>query len=114
MLRVDDEVVHRASTMRTLLIAVFVLTVLPAAEAGPGHAPEPPPVATHVTRGVVKSLSTTTLVVTRRHHGDITFTIDPRAQWDGPITIGSAVSVRYREEGQTHVASAVVLHHPTE
>jgi hypothetical protein len=72
-----------------------------------------PPVPTHAVRGVVKSISTFYLVVAtssgKKAH-DITLVLDAATEKDGEITIGSIVSVRYRIEGRTLVATAVAAH----
>jgi hypothetical protein len=67
----------------------------------------------HATRGVVKAIDEAALVVTRpRNRGDITFKLDPRTHRDGKIVVGSTVSVRYRDDGKTHVATAIALQKP--
>lgn len=65
---------------------------------------------THAVRGVVKSTDATSLVVTRarRNTNDLTFALTPSTLREGSITVGSTVSVRYRTEGDTLVATAVV------
>jgi hypothetical protein len=70
----------------------------------------PSPVASHATAGVVKSIGATTLVITRsgRHGGDMAFVLNPSTHREGAIETGFHVSVRYREEGQAHVATAVM------
>jgi hypothetical protein len=64
---------------------------------------------THATKGVVKSVDDTSLVITR--HGkkpeDMTFTMNANTHKEGAVAVGSPVSVRYQESGTTHVATAV-------
>lgn len=63
----------------------------------------------HATTGIVKSVSDTTLVLTtsgRRHH-EMTFQLDPSVHRDGAVAVGSHVSIRYRDDGHTHVATAI-------
>jgi hypothetical protein len=68
------------------------------------------PEAVHATRGVVKTISATTLVVTRpRHRGDILFTLAPAPHIEGTIVVGATVSVRYRDEGEEHIATAIAV-----
>jgi hypothetical protein len=68
---------------------------------------------THATRGVVKSLDETMLVIARSSgRGDMTFVLRPSTRREGTIGVGSAVSVRYREEGKTNIATAVALQRP--
>ncbi|HET7696658.1 MAG TPA: hypothetical protein VFK57_13170 [Vicinamibacterales bacterium] len=66
-------------------------------------------VATHATRGTVKSVDDKTLVITRagRNHSDMTFAVNGATQKDGTIAAGAPVSVRYREDGKTNVATAI-------
>ena len=64
---------------------------------------------THATKGVVKSVDDSTLVITR--HGkkpeDMTFTMNGSTHKEGAVAVGSPVSVRYHEDGKTNVAMAV-------
>ena len=65
--------------------------------------------ASHATTGVVKSIDPATLVITRpgKNAGDMTFALNPSTKREGTVAVGSTVSVRYHEEGHTHVASAL-------
>ena len=75
---------------------------------GAGQAP-----TTHATRGVVKSIDATTLVISRpKDRGDITFKLNSMTQRDGKIVVGSTIAVRYREEGKDHIATAIALQKP--
>ena len=67
--------------------------------------------ARHATTGVVKSIDDKTLVITRsgKKAREMTFTLDPATQREGTVAVGSTVSVRYRDEGTTHVASALMV-----
>ena len=67
------------------------------------------PAATHSMRGVVKSIDDNTLVVTQTggKHAEMTFALNASTQRPGTIAAGTAVSIRYREEGKTHVATAI-------
>ncbi len=64
---------------------------------------------THATRGVVKSVDDSTLVITKsgKKPEDMTFTIDANTHKEGAVAPGAPVSVRYHEAGKTHVATAV-------
>lgn len=90
---------------------------LPVAQTADVSSPAPgaeAQAATHATRGVVKSIDSTTLVVSRpKNRGDITFRVSPTTHRDGTIFVGAPVAVRYREEGKTHVATAIALQKPT-
>jgi hypothetical protein len=65
--------------------------------------------ATHATRGVVKSVDASTLVITRsgKGQGEMSFTMEPSTHREGEVAVGAPVSVRYREEGKTYIATAV-------
>jgi Cu/Ag efflux protein CusF len=71
-------------------------------------------VATHATRGIVKSVDAQTLVVTRtgKKHGEITFVLNPSTHREGTLAVGAPVSVRYRQDGKTYVATAISVHQP--
>ena len=66
-------------------------------------------VPTHATRGVVKSMDSSTLVITRsgKMHGDMTFALNSATHLQGTVAVGTPVSVRYREDAKTYVATAV-------
>jgi hypothetical protein len=66
-------------------------------------------VATHATRGVVKSVDASTLVITRSDgdHAAMTFALNASTHREGTIAVGKPVSVRYREDGKTQIATAV-------
>jgi hypothetical protein len=68
---------------------------------------------THATTGVVKSMNDTALTITRsgKHGGEMTFDMNGSTQRDGSIQIGTPVSVRYKEEGTHHLATAVAAQH---
>ena len=67
--------------------------------------------ARHATTGVVKSIDEKTLVITRpgKKGREMTFALNPSTQREGTVAVGSTVSVRYQEEGKTHVASALMV-----
>jgi len=66
-------------------------------------------VATHATRGTVKSLDDSTLVITStgKTHTDMTFTVNGSTQREGTIATGTPVSVRYHQDGTTNIATAI-------
>lgn len=68
--------------------------------------------ASHAVRGVVKSVDDSSLVITRsgRKTGNLAFVLNPSTSHQGTIAVGSTVSVRYRTEGKTLVATAVTTH----
>ena len=63
----------------------------------------------HAVRGVVKSLDASSLVISRtgRKAENLSFVLDPSTVQEGTPAVGSTVSVRYRAEGKTLVATAV-------
>ena len=65
--------------------------------------------ATHATRGIITSLDETTLVISRsgKKPAEMTFMLNPSTQREGNLAVGTPVSVRYREDGKTHVATAL-------
>jgi len=65
--------------------------------------------ATHATRGIVKSADDSTLVITRsgKKPEEMTFTLNANTHKEGAVAAGAPVSVRYHEDGMTHVATAV-------
>jgi len=108
--------------MRSALAAVLLagtMTPLPlTASAGQPSRGAPwngltalgPSTASHATRGTVKSVDERTLVIARfGHRGDITFALSPATHREGTIVVGAVVSVRYREDGQRHIATAVTV-----
>ena len=65
----------------------------------------------HATTGVVKAVSASTLVITRsaKPGNEMRFEVSPFAHREGTVAVGSPVSVRYREDGGTHVATAITV-----
>jgi len=63
----------------------------------------------HATSGTVKSISDTSLVLTKsgKKHHEMTFQLDKSVQKDGAVAVGSHVSIRYRDDGKKHVATAI-------
>jgi len=69
----------------------------------------------HAMRGIVKSVSDSSLVIvrSRRKAGEMTFVLSSETEREGTIAVGSTVSVRYRPEGSTLIATAVSAHAET-
>jgi hypothetical protein len=85
--------------IRTIAV-LLVLAAVPATAR--------PPDRIYATRGIVKSIARTVLVVGRlKNRGDITFTLNDGTSLAGEIAVGSLVSVRYYDQGKAHVATAV-------
>lgn len=68
------------------------------------------PAASHSLRGVIKSIDATSMTVTRsgKKGSDLNFVLNPSTSKEGQLMVGSVVSVRYRAEGTSNVATAVV------
>lgn len=65
--------------------------------------------ATHASRGVVKSIDDSSLVITRpgKKASEMTFTLNASTHREGNVAVGAPISVRYREDGSTNVATAI-------
>ena len=75
--------------------------------------PAPDQAITYATRGVVTAFSRTELVVSRpRNRGPITFTWSAATHVEGDLILGATVSVRYRDEGRRHLATAIAVEAP--
>ena len=96
----------RTSRLVIALSTLLAITPLAARAAGPDKSP-----ALHATTGTVKSVNASTLVITRTDGSkqDLSFTLNPSTRRDGSIVAGAPVSVRYQDEGRTHVATAVAV-----
>ncbi|MEO8481051.1 MAG: hypothetical protein ABI634_02505 [Acidobacteriota bacterium] len=106
------KIVH-AAVIASLLVAapVFAQTTTPAPKPAK-TAPAPKPATTtavHATKGVVKSVDATTLVITKAggKGPETTFVLNPSTQKQGDISIGASVDVRYHTDGKSKVASAI-------
>ena len=67
-------------------------------------------VVRHATRGVVEAIDATTLVIARTgNRGQMTFELSPSIHRDTTVVVGTPVSVRYREDGTKHVATAITV-----
>jgi hypothetical protein len=63
---------------------------------------------THATVGTVTSMDGSSLVIARaKKRGAMTFVLDTKTRRDNRIAVGSRVTVRYQNEGTSHVALAV-------
>jgi hypothetical protein len=69
--------------------------------------------ASHATTGVVKSISDTSLVISKpgKTGSDMTFDVNSSTHKDGTIEVGVPVSVRYTEQGTMKVATAITAQH---
>jgi hypothetical protein len=105
--------------MRTMIkaAALAVMLATPAAvlahQAAPAKksdakaaAPATKPVPHHTTSGVVKSMSETSLVITKGGK-DQTFVVSASTEKKGPVETGAHVAVHYTLDGTTMVATAI-------
>jgi len=111
---------------------LLLVTVVPGLLAVPLPGPEPSavtrvaalehasgertPPADHVVTGTVRTVDDTTLVLSPagRHKPLMTFTLSRSLHRQGRVSVGAAVSVRYRDEGRTHVALAITVEQANE
>lgn len=99
-MRASPAAAHHLSEMIRVAAFLLVLSVVL------GNAL--PPERIYATRGIVRSIAKTALVIDRlKGRGDISFKLNPNTSLDGEIVVGSLVSVRYYDEGKAHVATAV-------
>jgi hypothetical protein len=77
-------------------------------------APKPAMAAVHATKGVVKSVDATSLVITKTagKGPETSFVLNASTEKQGTIAPGSAVDVRYKTEGKSKVATAVSVQEP--
>jgi len=106
-------------TVLTTLALVAALAVAGAAQAAQATtaktnaakpaAAKPAAAASHSVKGTVKSMDASTLVITKsgKAGGEMTFTVNADTKKDGAPAVGSPVSVRYRADGSSNVATAV-------
>ena len=66
-----------------------------------------PAVASHTTSGAVKSISDTSLVITKGGK-DHTFTVNASTKKEGDIATGAKVTVAYTTEGKDMTATSIV------
>jgi DNA integrity scanning protein DisA with diadenylate cyclase activity len=114
--------------IRTAFIAMGAVLILPALSlAGTGAVTAQPTsatssyattakVPTHSTRGVVKSIDETRLVIERspqyaQSQGNMSLALNPSTEGLGDVKVGSTVVVRYRTEAHQRIATAVMVEH---
>ena len=90
-------------------VGVGMLLIVPAmglASPNPASTAQP---ARHATKGIVKSVDATTLVITRspKNGREMTFVLNSSTERDGNVTVGSTVEVRYRAEAKQRVAMVI-------
>lgn len=100
-----------------LIVAACTLMLVPAMGAAAPSVPQTKPAAksshaqpaSHATTGVVKSIDETTLIITRsgKSGGEMTFDLNTATHREGALEVGVPVSIRYRDEHNAHIATAV-------
>lgn len=122
MLLDDKWIIDRRSDMssiRTAAVLVAAMTIVPVAglasmsdgsqqSKAPAHAATAPAPA-HATRGVIKSIDDTKLVIgpSSGKGKERTFVLNSATERQGELKVGSPVQVRYRTEGGQQLATAV-------
>jgi hypothetical protein len=113
-------------TPAVVLLAGWLLTMQASGQAPPPapsspktaqtqQKPAPHEVATHATKGVVKSVSSTAVVITRQAGGkqtETSFVVTPTTQRAGTVAAGATVEIRYRTEGKQRIATAISVEAP--
>ena len=98
----------------TLAVMVAPVLYIRGADACPRRLMSPlgpgGPVGTHATRGIVRVIDANTMVIVQAGNpGIVTSSLASSTHREGVIVAGSTVSVRYREDGKNHVATAIAL-----
>jgi hypothetical protein len=91
------------------MLAVSGLAMAQTAKPASSSAAKSASTATHSAQGVVKSVDASSLVITKsgKKGGEMSFKLDSATQREGSIATGSPVSIRYRMDGSSMVATAV-------
>lgn len=106
-----------------VIVVIGALSITPVAAFAATRAPESlsadegsqSTVAKHATRGTVKLIDATTLVIARAgNRGEMTFELKPSTHRQGTIGVGTTVSVRYQDDGTRHVATALTADNPNQ
>jgi hypothetical protein len=105
---------HRGTFIACVLVCALSGSASAAATSAsdvPGREQTTTLVSTHAVRGLVKSVTTTALVLSRssKKASDLVFALSASTVRAGTIEVGSTVSVRYRKEGKALVAMAVTV-----
>ena len=108
----------RHATTAGVLVAVLAAVPLMAGAAAGQSKVQTAPAASkattavpnHALSGVVRSIDAMRLIIARagKTPGEMTFVLSPSTQREGPISVGATVQVRFRTEGHTQVATAIL------
>ncbi len=106
--------------MRYTVTTALLVTALAVASSALASTPKKPASsatkttapATHAVQGVVKSIDASSLVIAKSGHKAemLSFMLDSSTAREGTVDVGSTVSVRYRSEGKTLMATAIAAH----
>jgi len=92
---------------RTLVLVVALAVAGSAFAAVPQSSSKKSTPASHTVKGTVKSMDNSTLVLSQKKGGDMTFVVDNATAKTGSPAVGSEVSVKYHTEGKTNMATAI-------
>jgi hypothetical protein len=98
-------------TIVTMLLSAGALAAAPVAQTSTAKKTTTSTTAsTHVTKGVVKTVDPSSLVIARgsgKNEKDMTFALDASTQRPSDLGIGSQVEVHYKTAGKTMTAVSV-------
>jgi Cu/Ag efflux protein CusF len=118
MSKPQNDAMRRKLIAVPLTLAVMVApirTLAAQTQASDGTSGAGQALGTHATRGIVRTIDANTMVIARAgNRGIMTFSLTSSTHREGVIVVGSTVSVRYREDGKNHVATAIALQRPKE
>ena len=95
-----------------VLMAIPMLSLAASTQGAPAAKHTSTAPATHATRGVVKSVDDSTLVISHKNGSkeeDMTFALNASTKREGTLAVGAPVSVRYHDAGSSKVATAVTV-----
>jgi hypothetical protein len=103
---------HIVRSLAVLAMLAIASSAFAAQAASKSSAPQTstkkaPTPSSHTVKGTVKSLDSSTLVLSPKKGGDMTFALDSGTAKQGSPAVGSNVSVKYHTEGKTMMATAI-------
>jgi len=102
--------VTKAAVLAVALIVPVAVFAAQDAKKGSSKKEHAATVASHTTSGTVKSVSDTSLVITKgsgKNAKDETFTVNAATKKDGDIATGAKVTVAYTMDGTNMVATSI-------
>jgi hypothetical protein len=99
----------RRTALFGLLLAVPAFAMATPHASGQKTKSSTAAVPTHATKGTVKSIDDTKLVITRSPKGghEMSFVVNPSTQRQGDVAVGSTVEVRYHTEASKNIATTI-------